>query len=212
MNLGMRMAALAWLCATAGWAADWKALKPQGYVSDFAGAVDSASRGELNAYCAAVEKSTGAHLSLVVVGSLQKEPIDAVARTIFQAWAADASTPDDRALLLIAVEDRRDSLVAGRALQTILNPDATSAVLSEGRPALARKQYGRALEAAADEMGSRIAAARGKRIDVRLPRRARRTLSDSIPWPLAAGAIPLLGLLIWLLRRPHHGRPPEEPA
>ena len=62
--------------------------------------------------------------------------------------------------------------------------------------------------AAADEIGSRIAAARGKTIGVRLPKRARRTLSDSIPWLLAAGAIPLLGLLIWLLRRPHHRRPP----
>jgi uncharacterized protein len=212
MNLGMRMAASVWLCATAGWGADWKALKPQGYVSDFAGAVDSASRGELDAYCAAVEKSTGAHLSLVVVGSLQREPIDAVARTIFQAWAAGASTPDDRVLLLIAVQDRRDSLVAGPALRTILTPDASSAVLSETRPALARKEYGQALMAAADEIGSRIAVARGKTIDVHLPKRARRTMGDSIPWPLVAGAIPLLGLLIWLLRRPHHRRPPEELA
>ncbi len=206
------MAAAALLCATAGWGADWKALKPQGYVSDFAGAVDSTSRGELDSYCAALEKSTGAHLSLVLIGSLQKEPIDAVAHTIFQAWQAGASTPDDRALLLIAVEDRRDSLVAGRALQTILNADTSGAVLSDARPALARKQYGQALEAAADEMGSRIAKARGKSIDVRLPKRARRTLSDSIPWPLAAGAIPLLAFLAWLLRRPHHRRPPEEHA
>jgi uncharacterized membrane protein YgcG len=208
----MRMAAAALLCATAGWGADWKALKPQGYVSDFTGAVDSASRAELNAYGAALEKSTGAHLSLVLIGSLQKEPIDAVARTIFQAWSSGASAPDDRALLLIAVDDRRDSLVAGRALQTILNADASAAVLSETRPALARKQYGEALMAAADEIGSRIAAARGKNVSVHLPRRARRTLRDSIPWPLAAGAIPLLALLTWLLLRPHHRRPPEEHA
>ena len=212
MNLGMRMAAAALLCAAAGRGADWKALKPQGYVSDFAGALDSTSRSELNAYGAALEKATGAHLSLVLIGSLQKEPIDAVARTILQAWSAGASAPDDRALLLIAVDDRRDSLAAGRALQTILNADTTGAVLSDARPALARKQYGQALMAAADEIGSRIAAARGKMIDVHLPKRARRTLGDSIPWPLAAGAIPVLALLTWLLRRPHHRRPPEEHA
>lgn len=212
MNLGMRMAAAALLCAAAGWGADWKALKPQGYVSDFAGALDSTSRSELNAYGAALEKATGAHLSLVLIGSLQKEPVDAVAHTILQAWSAGASAPDDRALLLIAVDDRRDSLVAGRALQTILNADTTGAVLSDARPALARKQYGQALMAAADEIGSRIAAARGKTIDVHLPKRARRTLGDSIPWPLAAGAIPVLALLTWLLRRPHHRRPPEEHA
>lgn len=212
MNLGMRMAAGALLCAVAGWGADWKTLKPQGYVSDFAGAVDSTSRSELNAYAAALEKATGAHLSLVLIGSLQKEPVDAVARTIFQTWSAAASAPDDRALLLIAVDDRRDSLVAGRGLQAILNANTTGAILSDARPALARKQYGQALMAAADEIGSRIAAARGKALDVHLPKRARRTLSDSIPWPLVAGAIPLLALLTWLLLRPHHRRPPEEHA
>jgi uncharacterized protein len=200
------------LCVTAGWGADWKALKPQGYVSDFAGALDSTSRSELNAYGAALEKATGAHLSLVLIGSLQKEPVDAVARTILQAWPAGVSAPDDRALLLIAVDDRRDSLVAGRALQTILNADTTGAILSDARPALARKQYGQALMAAADEIGSRIAAVRGKTIGVHLPKRARRTLGDSIPWPLAAGAVPVLVLLTWLLRRPHHRRPPEEHA
>jgi uncharacterized protein len=212
MNLGMRMAATALLCVTAGWGADWKALKPRGYVSDFAGAVDSTSRSELNAYGAALEKATGAHLSLVLISSLQKEPVDAVARTILQAWSAGASAPDDRALLLIAVDDRRDSLVAGKALQTILNADTSGAVLSDARPALARKQYGQALMAAADEIGSRIAMARGKTLDVHLPKRARRTFGDSIPWPLVAGAIPVLALLAWLLLRPHHRRPPEEHA
>jgi uncharacterized protein len=212
MNLGMRMAAGAVLCVVAGGGADWKTLRPQGYVSDFAGAMDSTSRSELDAYAAALEKATGAHLSLVLIGSLQKEPVDAVARTVFQAWQTGAKAPDDHALLLIAVDDRRDSLVAGRALQPILNADTTGAILSDARPALARKQYGQALMAAADEIGSRIAVARGKTIDVHLPKRARRTFGDSIPWPLAAGAIPVLALLTWLLRRPHHRRPPEEHA
>ena len=202
------LAAAAWLCATACLAADWKTLKPQGYVSDFAGVVDSASRGELDAYCAAVEKSTGAHLSLVLIGSLQKEPVYEVAKTISQAWTADQAAPDEAALLLIAVGDHRDALVAGRALQPFLNSDAVDAVLAETRPALSRNEYGQALMAAADEMGSRIAAARHQTIGIHLPKRARRTMADSIPWPLAAGAIPLLGLLIWLLRRPNR-RPPE---
>ena len=211
MNLGMRIAAAAWLCATAGWAADWKTLKPQGYVSDFAGAVDSASRGELEAYGAALEKSTGAHLSFVVVGSLQKEPVYDVARTIFRAWTAARTTPEDGALLLIAVGERRDAIVSGQALGSILSPDAVEATLAETRPALSRKEYGKALMAAADEMGSRIAVSRHKTIDVHLPRRARRSFAETVPWPLAAGALPLLALLVWLLRRPAR-RPPEEPV
>lgn len=168
--------------------------------------VDAASRKDLDVYCTALERATGAHLSIVVIDSLQKEPAPDVAQAILEAWSAGQSAPDDRVLLLIASGDRRDSLVAGRALTGILNADADEAVLAEARPSLARKQYGSALMAAADEIGSRIATARGKTIGVRLPKRARRTLSDTIPWMLAAGALPLIGVLIWLLRRPHgHG-------
>jgi uncharacterized protein len=207
----MRMAAAAWVCLAAVWAADWKALRPQGHVSDFAGAVDSASRRDVDAYCAAVEKATGAHLSLVLIDSLQREPVNAVARTIFESWGR-RNAAQDRALLLISVRDRRDSLVASPSLQSILNEDAVDSVLRETRPALSRRHYGRALMAAADEMGGRIASARGKSIGVRLPQRAHRTFQDSIPWPLIVGAVPIIGLLIWLLRRPHHPMPPRETA
>ncbi len=210
MNLGMRMTAAAWLCAAAGWAADWGALKPQGYVSDYAGVVDSASRSELEAYGAALEKSTGAHVSFVIIESLQKEPIHDVAQTILRAWNGGQMPAGDPALLLISLGERRDTLVVGKALQGILDPAAVEVVLAESRPALARKEYGLALMAAADEIGSRIAVARHKTMDIRLPRRAQRTMTDEIPWPLAIGGIPLFGLLVWLLRRPV--RQPEETA
>jgi uncharacterized protein len=203
----MRIAAAAWICTAAGWAADWKQLKTQGCVTDYAGVVDSASRSEVDAYCAALERATGAQLSVVVIASLQKEPVDAVARTIFESWASSSHEPDDRALLLISVGDRKDSLIAGRKLESILTPDAESDMLSDARQALADRQFGQALMAAADEIGSRIAAAQHKTIDVRLSKRARRSIADSIPWPLAAGSVVVLGLLIWLLRRPHHRRP-----
>ncbi len=208
----MRIAALCW-CATAACAADWKALRPQGYVSDFAGAadLDPASRAEMNRYCEALEKATGAHLYLAILPTLEREPVYDVAHAVLQAWTAGLPDPDNTALLLISVGDRRDALVTGSALAPILDSDAASAVLAETRPALARGEYGKALMAAADEMGRRIAAARHVSLAVRLPRRARRRWADSIPWPLVAGAIPLIVLLVWLLRRPHR-RPPEQPA
>jgi uncharacterized protein len=198
------------LCA-AGWAADWRALKPQGYVSDFAGAVDSASASELGTYCAALEKATGAHLSLVIIGSLQKEPVYDVARAISQAWAVGLAAPGDSLLLLISVGDRRDALVVGRGLRETIDSGAVDDILAEARPALSRRQYGQALMAAADEIGSRIATARHKTVAVPLTRRAHRTIADSIPWPLVAGSIPLIVLLVWLLRRPKR-QPSREPV
>ena len=55
LRLGVAVASM----ASAGWAVDWKSLKPQGYVSDFANVVDASSKNQLEAYCAVVEHSTG---------------------------------------------------------------------------------------------------------------------------------------------------------
>ena len=63
--------ALALYGAVAAWGADWKTLKPQGYVSDCAGVVDGAARQRLEVYCAAVERATGAEIALVVLPSLE---------------------------------------------------------------------------------------------------------------------------------------------
>ena len=43
------------LCVSTAPAVDWKALKPQGYVSDFAGVVDEASKAQVEKFCAALE-------------------------------------------------------------------------------------------------------------------------------------------------------------
>src|SRR3954463_9717694 len=67
-------------------AVDWKALKPQGYVSDFAGVIDAASKAELENYATRVQQQTGAEMALVTIKSLEGEPIEDVANTIFRAW------------------------------------------------------------------------------------------------------------------------------
>src|SRR5260370_14223767 len=85
MNKWLRVSVLLGLFASAGLAVDWKALKPQGYVSDFANVIDPASKSQLEAYCAAVERSTGAQIALVTINTLEAEPIDDVANTIYRA-------------------------------------------------------------------------------------------------------------------------------
>src|SRR5262249_2737863 len=67
-------------------AVDWKALKPEGYVSDFAGVIDTQSKAELENYCSRVEQQTGAEMALVTIRSLEGEPIEDVADTIYRAW------------------------------------------------------------------------------------------------------------------------------
>jgi uncharacterized protein len=191
MKRQVRLAgAILWGTAAA-WAVDWSALKPQGCVSDFAGVVDAASKSQLETYCTAVQKATGAQIALVTIPSLQNEPVEDVTRALFRAWNLNG------VLWLVATENRRDGLEAGRGLAAVFPDSERAAVLRQARPALARKQYAAAAMAAAEEIGTRLAASQHKTLAARLPRRAHRSVAESIPWLLAAGA---LLLAFWLFR------------
>ena len=195
-NLLRRGVWLLFLCASAGWAVDWTAYKPEGYVSDFAKVIDPASRAQLDAYCAAVERATHAQMALVTVPSLEGEPADDVAYTLARAWGVGRKGQNDGILLLLAIQDRRSRLEVGSGLQSILPDSLAGGILSEMRPALRRQRYGDALMAAAETIGQTVAKARHVSIQTALPRRVHRSVWDWLPWPvLVGGAL----LLVWLL-------------
>jgi len=197
MKKCLRLSVLAALGAVAAGAVDWTTLKPRGYVSDFAGVIDSAHRQQLEDYCGVVERSTGAQIALVTLPSLQGEPIEDVANTIFRAWGVGQKGKNEGILLLLAIQDRRSRLEVGYGLEPILPDGLDGSILREMRPALRQQQYGEAMFAAASTLGQDIAEAKHVTLNVRLPRRIRSTPSDSIPW------IPLLGgllLVFWLMR------------
>ena len=180
-------------CAAAGWAVDWKTLQPQGYVSDFAGVVPESNRAPLEAYCAAVEQSTGAQIALVTIPSLEDEPIEDVANTIFRAWGVGQKGKNEGILMLLAVHDRRSRLEVGYGLEPILPDGLDGSILRQMRPALRQGDYGDAMMAAAETIGNTIAQAKHVTLTAAsLPRRYRPSTSDSIPWPMILGGIVLL--------------------
>jgi uncharacterized protein len=178
-------------------AVDWKALKPEGYVSDFARVIDPRSRAALEQYCARVEQVTGAQMALVTLRTLEGEPIEDVANTIFRAWGVGQKGKNEGIMLLLAVGDRRSRLEVGYGLEPILPDGFDGSILREMRPALRQGQYGEAMMSAAQTIGSTIARAKNVSLDAQLPRRTRRSAGDSIPWaPLLVGLL----ILVWLLR------------
>jgi len=195
MNKRSRLGVVLALACSAAWAVDWKALQPQGYVSDFAHVVDSASKARIETYATEVERSTGAQMAFVTIDSLQGEPIDDVANTIFRAWGVGQKGKNEGILLLLAVGNRRSRLEVGYALESILPDGLDGSILREMRPALRSQDYGDALMAAAQTIGSTIAAAKHVAIQTQLPRRARPQPADAIPWAFLIGAIILIALL-----------------
>ena len=197
MQSELRLGVCALMCACAALAVDWKALKPQGYVSDFAGVIDAASKRQLEAYGGIVERSTGVQMALVTVPSLEGEPIEDVANTVYRAWGVGQKGKNEGIMLLLAIGDRRSRIEVGYGLEPILPDGFVGSILREMRPALREQHYGEAMMAAAQEMGSTIAKAKGVTLNARLPRRIRSTPANSIPWPLVIGAI---GLILFLMR------------
>jgi len=192
MRICFRVSVLAGLLAFTAAAVDWKALKPQGYVSDFAQAIDPASRARLEAYCAAVQKSTGAEMAMVAIPSLGGEPVEDVANTIYRAWGVGKKGQNEGVLLLLSIQDRRSRLEVGYGLEPVLPDGFSGSVLREMRPALRDGKYGEAFEAAAQTIGQTVAKAKNVSIDATLPRRTQPQADGDVPWgALVIGAIVL---------------------
>lgn len=127
MNKFLRVSAalLCWLGIAFG--VDWKALKPEGYVSDFAHVIDAQSKAQLESYGGSVERATGVQMALVTLQTLEGEPIEDVANTIFRAWGVGHKGKDDGIMLVLVTGDRRSRLEVGYDLGQILPMDSPAA-------------------------------------------------------------------------------------
>src|SRR5580698_8605485 len=64
------------LVAVSAFGLDTSKLKPRGYVNDFASALDAPGAQRLEAYCTQLQTATGAQLAVVIVPTLDGEPIE----------------------------------------------------------------------------------------------------------------------------------------
>ena len=192
----LRLGTAAAMCASALWAVDWNALRPQGYLSDFAGVIDRAGKDQLEDYCGKVERATGIEIVLVIIPSLEGEPVDDVARTVFRSWRVAGKGQDRRVMVLATVDDHHDWMETAAGLPGDFTAGLAD-VLSEARPALQQKEYGEAMKAAAETIGR--AAARFAKVSpgVPLPRRIHRSLAGAIPWAMLAGALAIVLILMF---------------
>jgi len=200
MTNWLRLGAALALCASWGWAVDWKALRPQGFVSDYAGVINERTKTELEEYCAEVQRATGVRISLVTLNSLQGEPLDDVATTIFHHWGEAVNiTPgtDQRVMLILTVSDRHDWFETGAGLKADMAAGLGPHVLRETRVALRKRDFNEALRAAADTIGSAAAKAHHTALRARIGRSIHWSPLDAIPWVVVAGGVVILAVLMW---------------
>jgi uncharacterized protein len=138
---------------------------------------------------------------LVTVPTLAGEPIEDVANALFRKWGIGQKGKDNGLLLLLVTGDRRMRLEVGYGLEPIIPDGYAGSVLRAMRPFLRQQRYGDALLEAAQEIGARIAQAKGVQLEGRPLRRAPRRQEFPYPIALFLGAIGLFALLSFLLGR-----------
>ncbi len=160
-----KLAALAIFFCSLALALDTSKLKPTGYVSDFAHVIDPRSAAEIEAYCGNVERATGAQFAIVTVDSLEDEPVEDVAVRLFKEWGIGKKGTDEGLLLILAIKDHKNRIELGYGLEPIISDGTAGGILRGIRPILRQGNYGGALMAAAQQLGQRIAQAKGVTIE-----------------------------------------------
>ena len=197
MKTWLRIFAPLLFCAGSAIAVDFGALKPQGYVSDFAGVIDAGAKAQLERYCGVVEKSTGAQIALVTITTLEGEPVEDVANTLFRKWGIGQKGKNEGVLLLLVTQDHRSRLEVGYGLEPIMPDGFAGGLLRQLRPALRDNHISDAMMQAAQVIGATIAKEKNVSLDTNLVRPQRvRQKESPIPWWVIVGGLALFFVLM----------------
>jgi uncharacterized protein len=169
--------------------------RPQGFVSDYAGVVDSATRRDLDGLIAELKAKTGAEIAVVVVPSIQPLTAFDYAMKIAESWKPGARGKDNGVVFLVAVQDRETFILTGYGVEGVL-PDGKVGEIRDRLvvPAFRRGDYAGGIRAGTEALAGIIAADAGVRLDaVRQPLRATRARPT-----LLSALLPLLLIIIVL--------------
>lgn len=160
---------LSFLLLPSAWAEKVDQLKPQGYVSDFAGVIDAAPRAKITTLCAEVDQKTQAQIAVVTIHSLEGVPVEDFAVNLFQRWGIGPKSSDRGVLILLAKDDRQYKIEVGYGLEPILPDGKVGDFGREMVPQLRQGDYGGALLQITGEIASVIAQDRGVTLSSRAP-------------------------------------------
>jgi uncharacterized protein len=128
-------------CVPAARAEQVKNLKPEGYVSDFAGVLSAQAKDKLTALCAEVQQKTKAQIAIVTVSSLEGEPVEQFSIDLATAWGIGPKQMDRGVLILFAPNDHKDRVEVGYGLEAILPDGKVGGFEREAVPLLRQNDY-----------------------------------------------------------------------
>jgi uncharacterized protein len=136
-------------------------LKPQGYLSDFAGVVDEGSRAEIENYCLHVEQALSIQLGAVTIPTIEDEPMEDFAIRLARHFHPGDAKTSQGALMILVIKDHKSDIEVGRGLEAYVNDGFAGGILRGMRPQLRAGAYGPAILAGLHQMAAEIARGKG---------------------------------------------------
>lgn len=137
------------------------------WVTDMPGMLHAETIARLNATLSGVERTTGAEMAVVVVGSLDGLSIEEAAARLFDLWNIGKKNKDNGLLLLWSTGDRRVRVEVGYGLEGVLPDGKVGAILDAYViPKFKSGEYDEGLLAGVDAL---LRAARNEPVDLPSP-------------------------------------------
>jgi TPM domain len=104
------------------------AYQPQGFVSDYAGLFDAATKARLAALCKKIEKQTNAQFAILTIPSLEGRTSEEFALETFNRWGVGHKEDNRGIMILLVKDDHKYRIEIGLGLEKAL-PDEKVAVI-----------------------------------------------------------------------------------
>lgn len=201
-------AAFVLLSFAGGWAQAQSPLpKPTGYVNDYAGVIDAATKDRIETTLDNLDRQQQIQFSVVTVDTTGGQDIYDYSLAVARGWglgAKDATKPS--LLLLVAIKDRKYFTHVSRHLEGDL-PDGLVGQIQREQlvPAFKAGKYGEGLNATIDEYITTVAQKSGFSTDTIFPagatreRRVTSTRSKGTGTSAVIGFIFIAGIVIFLI-------------
>ena len=169
---------------------------PGGFVSDFAGVVEPATRQQLELLIQELKQKTGAEIAVVTLRSTQPETIDDYAMAIAERWKPGVAGKDNGVVFLVATDDRKMHILTGYGVEGPL-PDGKVGAIRDQLvvPAFRQGDFSRGISDATMALAGAIANDAGVTL-TGLPKRTR-----AAPQEISLFQLLFLLLLFFIIMR-----------
>lgn len=203
------IAALGLFAAVAGAAARAENVKdlpqPTSYVSDFAGAIDPASRAQMERLAAEVERETHATIEIVTVHNIGDETPFEFSQELFDKWKIGPKASDRGVLMLFSMDDHKRWINVGSGLEGVLNDAKVGDIGRSMVPALRAGNYGQAILGGEQQIANDIAADAGVTLTPLPPLQRQMERRERGNGGLGFVPVLLFFLVLWLIVRGGRG-------